>query len=78
MRREKAGEQNATLDDGAPAGGEYSVDEQVIIAKFISQTLQKSGVPYGVNSDTKFFNREKNVWYGSMKKVLDAMIMRYE
>ena len=74
----KAGDKGATLDDGAPAGGEYSVDEQVQIATFISKTLQKSEVPYAVNSDTKFFNRETNEWYGSMKKVLDAMIAQYE
>ena len=72
----KAGDKNATLYDGAPSGGEYDVDEQVIIATFISKTLQESDIPYGVNSDTKFFNRETNAWYGSMKKVLDAVISR--
>ena len=60
--------------DGAPASGEYSIKEQVEIATFISNTLQKNNIPYAVNSDTKFFNRETNQWYDSMKSVLDVMI----
>lgn len=63
--------------DGAPASGEYSIAEQVQIAKFISKTLQQNNIPYAVNSDTKFFNRETNQWYESMKPVLDAMLYRY-
>jgi hypothetical protein len=63
-----------TFDDGAPASGEYSVLEQVKIATFISNTLRKNNIPFAVNSDTKFFNRETNQWYPSMRPVLDAMI----
>jgi len=74
----KAGNKNAKHHDGAPAGGEYSIKEQQKIAAFISKTLQKNGIPYAVNSDTKFFDRKTNRWYKSMKPVLDAMIRRYE
>ena len=74
----KAGNKNATRYDGAPAGGEYSIEEQQKLARFISRTLQKNGIPYAVNSDTKFFDRKTNRWYESMKPVLDAMIQRYE
>ena len=62
------------LYDGAPGGGEYNLDEQYQIASFISEELQKAGIPYAVNSDTKFFNRETNEWYESMSDILDAMI----
>jgi len=65
---------NKTLYDGAPGGGEYDVDEQLIIASFISDALQSKKIPYAVNSDTKFFNRDTNEWYESMSDVLDAMI----
>jgi len=68
------GGSNETLYDGAPGGGEYDVDEQLTIASFISDALQSEKIPYAINSDTKFFNRETNEWYESMSDVLDAMI----
>ncbi|MCB4782640.1 MAG: glycoside hydrolase family 5 protein [Sulfurovum sp.] len=63
-----------TLYDGAPGGGEYNVTEQVEIADYISKALQSQNIPYAVNSDTKFFNRDTNEWYASMSSVLDAML----
>jgi len=65
-----------TLEDGAPAGGEYSVKEQKVFAKFMSESLQAKDIPYSVNSDTKFFNRKTNQWYHSMSTVLDIMLGR--
>jgi len=64
----------ATLPDGAPGGGEYSVDEQKVFARFMSESLRAKGIPFAVNSDTKFYNRETNEWYPSMAEVLDIMI----
>jgi len=58
-------------------GNEYSIKEQVEFATFVSKELQKRAIPYAVNSDTKFYNREKNEWLEEMKPVLDAMIKRY-
>ncbi|MCB4758322.1 MAG: hypothetical protein LGB02_02975, partial [Sulfurovum sp.] len=58
----------------APGGGEYNVTEQVEIADYISKALQSQNIPYAVNSDTKFFNRDTNEWYASMSSVLDAML----
>jgi len=66
-----------TLYDGAPGGGEYNTNEQLKIATFISRALQDAGIPYAINSDTKFYNRETNQWYESMADILDAMIKRY-
>jgi len=65
-----------TLEDGAPAGGEYSVKEQKVFARFMSDSLRAKGIPYSVNSDTKFFNRKTNQWYHSMSEVLDIMLGR--
>jgi len=58
-------------------GNEYSIKEQVEFATFVSKELQKRGIPYAVNSDTKFFDRERNEWLEEMKPVLDVMIKRY-
>ena len=66
-----------TMPDGAPAGGSYSLDEQIAFAKFMSKRLQKAGIPYAVNSDTKYFDRENNRWYGSVERVLDTILRRY-
>jgi len=64
----------ATLADGAPAGGEYSIEEQKVFAKFMRDSLITKGIPYSVNSDTKFFNRKTNQWYDSMHGVLNIML----
>lgn len=72
-----AGNPHAKRSDGAPAGGEYNIEEQAAFATFVARELQKRGIPYAVNSDTKFFDRTTNRWYPSMKPVLDAMIRRY-
>ena len=66
----------AILSDGAPGGGAYSVDEQKVFARFVHDKLREKDIPFAVNSDTKFFNRETNEWYDSMKEVLDIMIER--
>jgi len=67
---------NKTLPDGAPAGGEYSIEDQKVFARFMRESLVSSGIPYAVNSDTKFFNRKTNQWYGSMSGVLDVILGR--
>jgi len=60
--------------DGAPAGGEYSIKEQKKFAKFMRDSLVAKGIPYAVNSDTKYFNRKTNQWYGSVSEVLDVIL----
>ena len=63
-----------TLSDGAPSGGEYSIEEQKVFARFMSERLHAKGIAFAVNSDTKFYNREMNEWYPSMAEVLDIII----
>lgn len=39
-------------------GNDYTVPEQVVFARFMTQTLTDAKIPFAVNSDTKFYNRE--------------------
>ena len=65
-----------TFLDGAPAGGEYSIKEQIIFASFMAKSLQSKNIPYAINSDTKYFDRENNKWYKSVSEVLDIIIWK--
>jgi len=67
---------NKTFPDGAPAGGEYTIAEQKRFASFVRNALVEKGIPYAVNSDTKYFNRKTNKWYGSVSEVLDVILGR--
>ncbi|CAN8070202.1 unnamed protein product [Agarophyton chilense] len=60
-----------------PSGGSYSIDEQVIFATFMSKTLQCNGIPYAVNSDTKYYDRNTNEWCAAMAPVVDAILTQY-
>lgn len=55
-------------------GDDYSVAEQVVFATFMSCELKKKGIPYAVNSDTKFYERTTNMWIASMSPVVDAFV----
>lgn len=50
-------------------GNEYTVDEQCIFAAYIVSSLRNAGIPFTVNSDTKFYDREKNAWIMEMQPV---------
>lgn len=54
-------------------GDDYSVSEQVVFATYMSQQLDKAGVPFSVNSDTKFYDRETNKWIDEMQPVFRAI-----
>lgn len=55
------------------AGNNYSVEEQVVFASFMTEQLTNAGIPFAVNSDTKFYDREKNVWLESMQPVFTCI-----
>jgi Cellulase (glycosyl hydrolase family 5) len=55
-------------------GDDYSIAEQVKFATFVSCTLRAGNIAYAVNSDAKFFDRDRNRWYPEMRPVLDALI----
>lgn len=54
-------------------GDNYSVSEQVVFAKFVADELDKGKIPFAVNSDTKFYDRQNNKWYAEMIPVLNAI-----
>lgn len=47
-------------------GNDYTIAEQVKFASFMVQSLTKAGIPFAVNSDTKFYDRENHVWIDKM------------
>ncbi|MGN0355969.1 MAG: glycoside hydrolase family 5 protein [Muricoprocola sp.] len=54
-------------------GNDYTVSEQVVFASFMKQQLTEVGIPFAVNSDTKFYDREKNSWIESMQPVFECI-----
>jgi hypothetical protein len=55
-------------------GNDYSPAEQVVFATFTSCELDRARIPFAVNSDTKFFDRNKNAWIDELAPVLDAIL----
>lgn len=54
-------------------GNDYTIEEQVSFATFMTQSLSKSNIPFAVNSDTKFYSRRTNQWIEDMKPVFRAI-----
>ena len=52
---------------------DYSIDEQIQFAGYMTEQLTKAGIPFAVNSDTKFYDREKNQWIAEMQPVFDII-----
>lgn len=47
-------------------GDDYSMEEQIRFANYMVKQLEDAGIPFAVNSDTKFYNRDSNDWITSM------------
>lgn len=52
---------------------DYSIDEQIQFAGYMTEQLTNEGIPFAVNSDTKFYDREKNQWIAEMQPVFDII-----
>lgn len=52
---------------------DYTVEEQVVFAKFMTQALSNANIPFAVNSDTKFYDRETNQWIEEMQPVFNVI-----
>lgn len=50
-------------------GNSYSIDEQCVFADFMTKSLKNANIPFAVNSDTKFYNSEKQIWITEMNPV---------
>lgn len=56
-------------------GNEYSVEEQTVFAGFMTSALADAEIPFAINSDTKFYDRETNQWIEQMQPVIDAIFL---
>lgn len=54
-------------------GDDYSIEEQVVFAEFVTSSLVNAQIPFAVNSDTKFYDRETNNWIDHMQPVFNAI-----
>lgn len=51
----------------------YSIKEQMGFATFVTKSLEESKIPFAINSDTKFYDRENNRWIENMIPVFDSI-----
>ena len=47
----------------------YTIEEQIIFAKFMVKSLSEANIPFAINSDTKFYDRINKKWIESMQPV---------
>lgn len=57
--------------------GDYSIPEQAKFARFVASELDKANIPFAVNSDTKFYERETGRWIAEQQPVLDAILQSH-
>lgn len=55
-------------------GNNYTISEQIKFVEFVTCELTKNQIPFAVNSDTKFYDRETNKWIENRKSVLEKII----
>lgn len=54
-------------------GNDYSVEEQVKFAGFMRESLEEANIPFAVNSDTKFYDRQAQHWIYDMQPVFESI-----
>ena len=54
-------------------GDDYSIEEQIEFASYMTKQLSNANIPFAVNSDTKFYDREKNKWITKMQPVFNTI-----
>ena len=54
-------------------GNTYSVEEQTVFAGFMTKALSDAGIPFAVNSDTKYYNAAENTCISSMQPVFKTI-----
>ncbi len=65
---------NRKFPDGAPAGGDYTIDEIVNFASFMSHALKSHRIPFAINADTKFFDIKRLRWYKSVSQIIRVIL----
>ena len=56
-------------------GDNYSVKEQIEFASFMTQQLDKYGIPFAINSDDKFYDYQAENWIPQYKDLLNSIFM---
>lgn len=52
----------------------FTIAEQIAFASYLSCQLDSAKIPFAINSDTKFYDREKNKWLSERVSVLNAIL----
>lgn len=56
-------------------GDNYSVKEQIEFASFMTQQLDKYGIPFAINSDDKFYDYQAESWIPKYKDLLNSIFI---
>ena len=54
-------------------GDDYTLSEQMTFAAFLCDNLDAAGIPFAVNSDTKFYDRQSGQWVTEMEPLRDLI-----
>lgn len=54
-------------------GDDYTLSEQMTFAAFLCDSLDAAGIPFAVNSDTKFYDRQSGQWVTQMEPLRDLI-----
>lgn len=54
-------------------GDDYTIEEQMVFADYMTRQLTNAGIPFAVNSDTKFYDREANEWIAETAPVFECI-----
>ena len=56
-------------------GDNYSVNEQIEFASFMTQQLDKYGIPFAINADDQFYDYQTENWIPKYKDLLNRIFM---
>ena len=56
-------------------GDNYSIKEQIEFASFMTQQLDKYGVPFAINADHQFYDYKAEQWIPKYKDLLNTIFM---
>ncbi len=54
-------------------GDSYTMIEQIAFSRFLTTSLEDANIPYAVNSDTKFYERETNKWVNGRRVLFHSI-----
>lgn len=52
---------------------QYTAEEMIVFAAFMTMSLRNAKIPHAINSDTKIYDRQTNQWIGQMKPIFDVI-----